>query len=462
MTARVAVRAKWALIHEDGEARIATDRWIVVEGDRIAAIARERPDAVDVAVDRQNLLVLPGLIDLHNHVFTEMLIRGRSEDLASASYETTLVYGLLMPFGQFAMAQLSPEEIEAIAELGLMQLMKSGVTTLMEPFRAALAGPFVAVAERVGLRFYAAPYLFSTPDLEIGPEGKPIYRDDAGGAETASLDAWRRLYSRHNGRASDRIRVALAPHATDTCGPDVLRATQGLAQEHGCLATIHVAQSRSEVETSHARYGRSPAAYLEWVGLLGPDVLLAHCVHASDDDLDLVRRTGTTVINCPSSFARGGVAAAFHRFRQAGIRTVVGTDGYILDMIGELRTAGLVAKLTAHRSDVASARELIDSVTRQAAAALGRNDLGRLAPGAKADMVAIDLGGGHVIPVKDPLNALIWRAHASDLWASVIDGRVVLNECRYLMGDEAAIAGRGAAAVAKVWNIADAAGFFRQ
>src|SRR5205807_6440923 len=135
-----------------------TDRWIVVEDDRIAAIARERPGAVDVAIDRQDLLVLPGLIDLHNHVFTEMLIRGRSEDLASASYETTLVYGLLMPFGQFAMAHLSREEIEAIAELGLMQLMKSGVTTLMEPFRAGLADPFVAVAERVGLRFYAAPY----------------------------------------------------------------------------------------------------------------------------------------------------------------------------------------------------------------------------------------------------------------------------------------------------------------
>ena len=102
MTTRLAVRARWALVHVDGGPRVVADRWIVVEGDRIAAITGEQPGGVDVVVDRPNLFVLPGLINLHNHVFTESLIRGRSEDLSKALYETNLVYGLLMPFGQLA------------------------------------------------------------------------------------------------------------------------------------------------------------------------------------------------------------------------------------------------------------------------------------------------------------------------------------------------------------------------
>ena len=132
----LAVRARWALV----EGEIVTDRWIVTEGDKIAAIARDRP-AADTVIDRPDLFVLPGLIDLHNHVFTEALVRGRSEDLSKEGFETNLIYGLLMPIGKLAMDHLSADECEAIAEMGFMQLMKSGVTTLMESFRAGLTEP---------------------------------------------------------------------------------------------------------------------------------------------------------------------------------------------------------------------------------------------------------------------------------------------------------------------------------
>jgi cytosine/adenosine deaminase-related metal-dependent hydrolase len=458
LTTRLAVRARWALVHEDDDPRVVADRWIVVEGDHIAAITGERPGGVDVVVDRPNLFVLPGLINLHNHVFTESLIRGRSEDLSKALYETNLVYGLLMPFGQLAMQHLSPAECEAIAEFGLMQLMKSGVTTLMESFRAGLTDPFVAAATRAGLRFYAGPYLFSTPDLDIDADGKPTYRAGSGDADSASLAEWRGLHQRHNGGASDRVRVILSPHATDTCGPDLLRATRRLADEIGCLATIHVAQSREEVEKSRQLHGRSPTELLEWTGLLGRDTLLAHCCFSDDSDLDIVKRFDATVINCPRTFARGGVTAAFGRFHGHGLRTVVATDGYVPDIISELRTAGMVSKLAANDPGVATAAQLVDAVTGQAATALGRDDIGRLAPGARADLVAVDLGGVHVAPVVDPVNALVWRAHASDVWASVVDGRLVVNEGRYLAGDEAAIVERAVAAIDKVTRIGESSG----
>jgi cytosine/adenosine deaminase-related metal-dependent hydrolase len=456
----LAVRARWALVHEEGEERVVADRWIVVEGDRVAAITHHRPEGAAVVVDRPNLFVLPGLINLHNHIFTEALIRGRSEDLSKSLYETNLVYGLLMPLGQLAMQRLSEAECEAVAEFGLMQLMKSGVTTLMESFRAGLTGPFVAAATRAGLRFYAGPYLFSTPDLDIDPDGKTVYRDGGGNADTASLDEWRSLYREHDGTAGGRVRVTLSPHATDTCGPDLLRAVRSLANEKGCLATIHVAQNREEVAKSRHLYGRSPTEYLEWVGLLGPDALLAHCCFSDHSDLDLVRRFDATVINCPRSFARGGVSAAFGRFHDHGLRTVVATDGYVPDIISELRTAGMVSKLAASDSGVATAPQLVDAVTGKAAAALRRDDLGRLTSGAKADLVAIDLGGAHVTPVSDPRNALIWRAHASDVWATAVDGRLVVNEGRYLAGDEADITAKGAAVLEKVVRLGESSGIF--
>jgi cytosine/adenosine deaminase-related metal-dependent hydrolase len=449
----LAVRARWALVEDE----IVTDRWIVAEGDRIAAIARDRPSA-DTVIDRPNLFVLPGLIDLHNHVFTEALIRGRSEDLSKDLYETNLVYGLLMPLGKLAMDHLSPADCEAIAEMGLMQLTKSGVTTLMESFRAGLTQPFVSAATRAGLRFYAGPYLFSTPDLDIDAEGKPTYEDGGGDADAASIAEWQTLYQRHHGTEGDRIRVVLSPHATDTCGPDLLRQVRRLADETRCLATIHVAQSREEVAKSLALHKRTPTELLESVGLLGPDVLLAHCLFSSDADLEIVRRHDATVINCPRTFARGGATAAFGRFHAKGLRTVVGTDGYMPDIIGELAAAGMVSKLAAQDPGVATAAQLVASVTSEAAKALQRDDIGRLAVGAKADLVAIGLGGAHTIPVVDPRSALVWRAHASDVWASAVDGRLVVNEGRYLAGDEDAITARAAAVLEKVEGLARSSG----
>jgi cytosine/adenosine deaminase-related metal-dependent hydrolase len=451
----LAVRARWALVQEGDAQKVVTDRWIVTEGDRIAAIAHDKP-AADVVIDRPDLFVLPGFIDLHNHAFTESLARGRSEDLSKDGFETNLIYGLLMPIGKLAMDHLSAAECEAIAEMGFMQLVKSGVTTLMEPFRAGLTEPFVKAATRAGLRFYAGPYLFSTPDLDIDSEGKPTYK--GGDADAAAIDQWRALYQRHHGTEDDRIRVTLAPHATDTCGAELLRKVRALADEHKCLATIHVAQSQDEMAKSQSLYGRTPTELLEWVGLLGPDVLLAHCLFSSDSDLEIARRHDTTVINCPSTFARGGSTAAFGRFHERGLRTVVGTDGYMPDMVSELRTAGLVSKLAAQDPGVATAAQLVEAVTTQGARALQRDDLGRLAVGAKADLVAIGLGGAHVIPVVDPRNALVWRGQASDVWATAVGGRLVVHEGRYLADDETAVVARAAAALAKIEGLARSSG----
>jgi len=460
VTGSTAIRARWALIYDGSAARIVNDRWVLVEGDRVTAITDSRPSSATNVVDKPDLFVLPGFINLHNHVFTELMIRGRSEDLSSQSYSTSLVYGLLMPLGKLAMEQLGAAEREAIIELGLIQILKSGATTLMEPFRAGLTHEFAAVVERSGLRCILAPYQFSTINLGLDPDGKPTYRaSDAGTDDVSSISEWRALHDRYDGAAGGRIHVALSPHGADSCGPDLLRMIRKLADEHGCLITTHLSQSPHECDLIRERHGCTPAEYLERMGVLGPDALVAHCIYASDADLAILARTKSTVLNCPRTFARGGVTASWQRFRSRGIRTVIATDGYNLDIIEEIRAAGLISKITAGDSAVATVSELVAAVTTEAAAAIGRDDIGRLAPGRRADLVAIDLGRSHLRPVSDPLKALVWRASAHDVWATMVDGRLLVNEGRYLAGDEARITEAGASAIEKVWNHPEAQKF---
>ncbi|MCC7276224.1 MAG: amidohydrolase family protein [Alphaproteobacteria bacterium] len=447
---RTAIRARWVLAHEDGRPTLLEDRWVVVEGGRIAAVDRGRPAGCDVVVDRPGLLVLPGLINMHNHCFTELLVRSRTEDMTSAFMENGLVYGLLMPLGKLAMERLSAAERRAALRLGVLQLILGGATTVMESFRSGLADVF-AVAEEMGIRFWGVPYVFSTPDIDVDTQGKPVFGGAAGDG-TADIAEWRALHQRWAGAAGGRIQVGLGPHAPDTCGPDLLRAVRRLADETGCLVTTHLAQTKSEVEHTRRLYGRTPAEYLQWVGLLGPDLSVAHSIFSTDADLDLLKATGTTVINCPRTFARTGTWAPFARFAERGLKTVIGTDGYNMDLVSELGAAGQIAKLHAGESGVATARQLVDAVTLGAAAALKRDDLGRVAPGARADLTAIDLSKPRFQPQSDPLRSMVWRGSAADVSATMVDGRLLVEGGRYLPADENAIATEGAAAFEKIWS----------
>ncbi|AWN47492.1 ethylammeline chlorohydrolase [Methylobacterium terrae] len=454
----VALFGSWILTRRDGKPAVARDRWVLVEGDRIAAITPDRP-AADVTYDRPGRLVLPGLMNLHNHCFSEAIARSHTEDGRGRKGGKSIVYTVLLPLSKTASTVLSPQERLAVARLGILQLLKGGATTVMEPFRNGLPEMFEA-AEEMGLRFYGAPYLFSTADAKAGPDGRVSYAGDDGAADLA---VWNALHARWEGRAEGRIRLAMSPHATDTCGPDLLRACAARARELGVPITTHLAQSDDEVATIRARHGgRSPAEYLDWLGLLAPDLLAAHCIASSDDDLRLMAARGATVLNCPRVFARAGRTAAFSRFAGHGIRTLVGTDGYNMDLLGELNAASLISKIDAGRAEVAESAALVDAVTGEAAAAIGRPDLGVLAPGAKADLTVVEMTHPHLQPLHDPLRALIALANRANIAQVVVDGRVLVEDGRYLAGDEAAITREGAAAIERIWDLPEARAAFEE
>ncbi|WFU44616.1 amidohydrolase family protein [Bradyrhizobium sp. CB82] len=448
----IAIFGSYVLSREDGRQHVLRDHWVLLEGKTIAAVTRNKPRA-DQVYDRPSRFILPGLLNLHNHCFSEAVARSHTEDGNGCRHDQSIVYTVLLPLTKRGADLLSPEERLAIARLGILQLLKGGATTVMEPFRNTIPEMFDA-AEEMGIRFYGAPYLFSTSDAKAGPDGVVHYAGDDGAADLVTWDA---LYQRWHGRGEGRIGLAMSPHATDTCGPDLLKACAARARELGVPITTHLAQSRAEVETIGKRYGgRTPAEYLDWLGLLAPDLLAAHCIACTDDDLKLMAARGATVLNCPRVFARRGVTAPFSRFAEHGVRTVVGTDGYNMDLLGELNAASIISKTSSQRADVANSPELIESVTATAAGIINRPDLGTITPGATADLTVVDMTHPHLQPLYDPRRALVALANRANIDQVIVDGRVLVDQGHYGQGDEAAITSAGAAAIGRIWELPEA------
>jgi cytosine/adenosine deaminase-related metal-dependent hydrolase len=451
-----AIFGSYVLSRKDGAQDVLRDHWVLLEGNKIAAVTRDRPSA-DQMFDKPGRFVLPGLLNMHNHCFSEAVARTHTEDGNGRRNNQSIVYTVLLPLTRRGAELLSPSERLAIARLGILQLLKGGVATVMEPFRNTIPEMFDA-AEEMGIRFYGAPYLFSTSDAKSGPDGVVRYAGDDGQAD---MDIFNALHDRWNGRGDGRIGLAMSPHATDTCGPDLLRACAARARELDIPITIHLAQSQAEIATIGARYdGRSPAEYLDWLGLLAPDLLGAHCLASSDDDLRLMAARGATVLNCPRVFARSGVTAAFSRFAGHGVRTVVGTDGYNMDFLGELNAASMISKIVSGRADVANAPELIEAVTVTAAGLIKRADLGVIVPGATADLTVVDMTHPHLQPLFDPRRALIALANRANIDQVIVDGRLLIDAGQYLHGDEAAITAEGSAAIGRIWDLPEAQAAF--
>ncbi len=454
MSRRIVLRAAWVIACRGGCHVALPDHAVVVEGDRIADVTTV-PPADAIQLDMPGGVVLPGMINLHNHTLNAPVFRSIVDDLPRGGVGPSKVYSMLMPIGGLAVTALSPKELGDLVALGLLEVARSGATTLVDQFRPRQA-MILDLAREMGLRFYGAPYLFSPSDTKTDAE---VARAARGSFEGASgLASFRDLHARHDGGEAGRLRVILGPHAADSCDPDLLQEADRLSRELDTLTMIHAAQSRGEVDRVRERHGVDVATYLARNGLLRPRVILAHGVFFSDDELARVAASGAGLANCANVFIRGGTAAPFERFTAAGVRTGIGTDAERMDMFAQMQVTGFASKQAMGRGDAATAAKLLHAATIGGADILGRSDLGRIERGAKADLLMVDLMKPHLQPVRDPIRSLVWYASAQDIDTVMIDGAIVLRAGRFLRGDEAMIVARGATAGSKLWALADARG----
>lgn len=451
---RWAVFARW-LPAADGSRRLLQNQYVHIRGNTIEAVSPDRPDAhVDVVRER-DALVIPGFVNLHNHCINGSMFKCLRDDTPFPEpVINRLIYDLLQPMSEVAQTALDRNDVVALTTLGLLDVLKGGSTTILDQWNIRQESWFEAAAA-TGVRGYAAPSVMSVTDVQVGA-GEVTYT--FGADEAAMMAELARLHRIHDGSEDGRIRVIMSGHAPDTCSPELLAALRAEADALGCPVTIHLSQTEDEVRIVQGRFGKTPVELLDSVGLLGRDLIAAHCVHLTERDLELLRGSGTTVVNCPVSFIWGGESVPFSRTAARGIRTCFGTDSHGLAFLNEARLAGWLSKLHDRRPDSASAYDILDAGTRQAADALGRPDLGRIAPGCRADLLVVPLDRTQFQPVWDPVKSLVWKSHGCDHHLVAVDGRIVVREGRSTLVDERELIGTVAEAAGRFWAIAERQG----
>lgn len=416
---------------------------VVYADDRILFVGRDYAGPVDRRIDARGKLVIPGLIN-HHMAFGIHMQFTRLDAALPHSYNASLGMGVQSERAYHGDGP-QPADWRASAEFAMTSALRSGTTTFVmvpnfgsHPYRGRLGSDqeLVDCVGRSGLRAYLA-----LPHMSGGVRGKPD-----GAIEWAQLDVqgWEGLehaveFARgHDGAYGDRIRTFLFPYQADNCSPELLRATKQAAQELGCLLKIHTAQYLLDFQETIRRRGKTPIEYLYDLGFLGPAVSVAHAIFTprhpwtaypagADNDTRWLVESGASVAHCPVVYARIGFALhSFSHYVRAGIPVSLGTDTSPHDMLMEMRAAALLCKLSEADATAGTPREVFDAATLGGALALQRDDLGRLAPGAKADIVLVDLEKTHIAPMAaiDPIRALVYCASGDDVDTVIVDGMV--------------------------------------
>ncbi len=453
MAERTLIRASWVVGFDGRQHRIIRDGVVVYEGNTITHVGRRFDGQADRVIDAAGKVVTPGLISTHAHLAGSPLDKSFIEDRGSPQFYMSGLYEYL----PVRSAAQDEEASRACVDFSLVELIRTGCTTVCE---LGSHTEYVAEqAERVGIRVYIGPFYRS--GRWFTPDGKQVLYQWDEGDGFAGLRRALEIIDRWDGRANGRIRGLLSPGQADTCSEALLRETRRLATERRLPVTIHVSQSVIEFQEVLRRHGKTPIAWLRDLGFLGPDVILGHAIiiggsswtNYPPGDIEIMAETGVSVAHSPWVFYRRGIALeSFTRYLKAGINISLGTDTCPQSMINAMRWAACVGKLVDRNANVATAAEVFDAATLGGARALGRDDLGRIAPGARADLVIWDAGTVTMSPVRDPIKNIVYSAETHDVETVIIDGEIVMANRRVLRAaDERTLAERLQAAGERMW-----------
>jgi len=448
MATTVIRRAEWVAAYDASAGEHVYRRAVDVAftDDRIVHVGPGFAGDADVEIDGRGRLVMPGLVNVHSHPLSEPMNQGFLDELGSPGLYNSSLYEFMPIF------RPDPEGMVACAQKAYAELLASGTTTLVD-----LSVPYDGWLDTLaasGLRGVAAPMYRSAHWFTA--DGHTVqYKWDTDGGRGA-MDRALAVVDAACAHPSGRLTAMIAPAQIDTCGEDLLRASVDAARERGLRLQIHAAQSLVEFHEMTRRHGLTPIQWLDRLGVLGPGTIVAHGIFLDDhhathwprtNDLARLAETGTAVAHCPTVFQRRGITLeTAGRYLRAGVRLGLGTDTYPHNTLEELRTALYLSRVVSRDVFDVRTRQLFAAATLGGAALLGRDDIGRLAPGAKADVVIVDLGVPAMRPLRDPLKSLIYVAAeraVRDVW---VDGRQVVIDGSVATIDVAAASARVEAA----------------
>ncbi len=386
-------------------------------------------ERADQVINAHGKIILPGLVNTHHHFYQTLtrVIPGAQDAVLFGWLKT------LYPIW----AELTPDDVRVSTQLALTELLLSGCTTSSDhhylwPNGSQLDDQFQA-AEGVGIRFHGA-----RGSMSLGESKGGLPPDRVTEAEDAILRDCRRVVEIfHDASRYAMRRVVIAPCSPFSVTPDLMRESAALARSFGAQANVHLhthlAETKDEEDFCLARFGYRPGAYAEMLGWTGADVWHAHCVHLDHTEIGLFARTQTGVAHCPTSNMRlaSGIAKV-RAMLDAGVPVGLGVDGSASNdsshLLAEARQCLLLQRVQGDPRAM-TARAALEIATLGGAAVLGRDDIGALAPGMAADIIAFDLNaigyaGG---AVHDPLAALLF-CHPQPVDFALVNGRVLVEE----------------------------------
>jgi len=413
----------------DPERRIIQDGAIMVEGQRITQVGKTA-DLSEVAADRvidaSEMVITPGFINGHMHISYAHAVRGIFPDDLGPAYLPNV----------FKLQEAMTENDEYYTSLlAITELLKYGTTTFLDPGSTKHLERCAQAYQESGCRIITGTHIADRPN----PLNLPV-------STTAdAINTMEQTIKAHHNTQDGRVKAWAMPFAPDFCSQELLVAAKGLADQYHTGMTTHHNYSPQALEQWMQEYGRRPAQYLEDIGVLGPNLLLAHALGVDEAEVECIARTGTKIVVCPTAAIKGAAGMTRNgllpEMLAKGISVGLGTDaGNNSNLLETMRSMYLIAVLYKDgRQDwrMIPAETALELATIGGAEALGlEGDVGSIEVGKKADLVLFDTKRPEWRAMFNPVNSLVYNADGRSVHTVIIDGQVVVEAYQSLFVDE--------------------------
>jgi cytosine/adenosine deaminase-related metal-dependent hydrolase len=412
----------------DAARREIRDGGLIIRDGVIEAIGttNELPTVLDArVVDMRGHIVLPGLINTHHHLY-QTLTRA-----VPAAQDAVLFKWLKTLYPIWA--RLTPEAVYVSALTGMAELLLSGCTTVSDhlylfPNGSKLEDE-IRAAQEIGIRLHASRGSMSLGESKGGLPPDSVVEDE----DAILKDTQRLIEAYHDPNPGSMVRVVVAPCSPFSVTPDLMRESARLARAYNVTMHTHLAETLDEEQFCLEKFGHRPVNYMETLEWVGPDVWYAHAVHVNDAEIGIMAHSGCGAAHCPSSNMRlaSGIAP-IKKYRAAGVKVGLGVDGSASNdgshLLGEARQAMLLARVSGDPAGL-TAREALEIATIGGAKVLGRDDVGSLEVGKRADLFALNLNRLDYAgaAVHDPVAAVLFCAPQRADWV-MVDGKWTVRD----------------------------------
>ena len=402
----------------DPEKDINVKKDLLIKDDLIYKIDEEiAQDNVDKIIDAKDKILLPGFINTHTHL-SMALFRGLADDLSLDEWLNDNIWPME--------ANLNEYYCYIGALLGAVELIKSGTTTFSDMY--FYMEDVAKAVEESGIRA-----VLSYGMIDFGDEEK----------RKAEIEKNMNLFKNCHNTADGRIKVFFGPHSPYTASEELLKEVRKLADENNIKIHIHVSETQKEIDDVSAEKGLRPFEYLDSIGFLGPDVLCAHCVWLSDEEIEIIKKHDVKISHNPCSNMKlaSGIAPV-KKLLDNDICVAIGTDGASsnnnLDIIEELKTASLLQKVSTLDPEALNSDEALAMGTIEGAKALGLDDeIGTIEVGKKADLILIDTNNANMIPDSSKLSSnIIYAANGFNVDTTICNGQILMENRQLTTLDE--------------------------